>query len=244
MPAPLRLRSKLFIPFLEHRPALNTAREHALLLQTGFVRQTTQGCFALLPLGYRLLQRLEAIIQHEMDHHVGAEQLMLPAISNIALWQKSERWAAMRPELFALSKQHLLGPTFEEEITTLVAAATANRTVKRWPLALYQITSKYRNEARSRGGLLRGREFVMKDLYTFDTSLQAAEASYATVCQAYSNIFDKIGLPFEKAKASNGAMGGVTSHEWSFLSNSMPFRSDSHRHALRYSCIRQAEKTR
>ncbi|KAL8673238.1 MAG: hypothetical protein Q9168_002350 [Polycauliona sp. 1 TL-2023] len=185
------------------------------LIRGGFVRQAHSGFFHFLPLGLRIQEKLEKLIDKHMSL-LGASKISLSSFSAPALWKKSGRYKHDNPELFQLedrkNAKFLLSPTHEEEITTLVENAVTS--YKQLPLLLYQISRKYRDEPRPRQGLLRTREFSMKDLYTFDATPQAAEETYNKARTAYKNFFDELRIPYLVAKADSGAIGGDLSHEY------------------------------
>lgn len=193
---------------------------HGLLLKAGFVRQSGPGIFSLLPLGLRTVEKIERIIDEEMQA-IGSQKLSLPMLLNPDPWKKTGRWEGSKGEFFRLKDRKesdlLLAPTHEEEITQLVAGAL--RTSKQLPIRLYQIGRKYRDELRPRAGLLRGREFIMKDLYSFDSTVDDAYKTYDDVALAYQNIFDRIGVPFVVAEADSGNIGGTKSHEYHIISS-------------------------
>ncbi|KAI7848299.1 hypothetical protein BDC45DRAFT_450456 [Circinella umbellata] len=197
----------------------NVTTSHGLLLKGGFVRQSSSGIYSMLPLGLRTLEKIENIIDEELKS-IGSQKLALPVLLSAENWKKSGRWNASKGEFFRLKDRRdtdmLLSPTHEEEITQLVAAEL--KSSKQLPMRLYQIGRKYRDEFRPRAGLLRGREFVMKDLYTFDASVEDAYISYDLVAKAYQNIFQRIGVPFVVAEADSGNMGGSKSHEYHLIS--------------------------
>ncbi|KAH7136600.1 hypothetical protein EDB81DRAFT_802671 [Dactylonectria macrodidyma] len=196
-----------------------TAKEaefgHEKLIRAGFLRQAHSGVFQLLPLGLRVQDKIEKLIDKHM-HSVGASRLSLSTISSEDLWRKSGRLDLVSSELFRLADRKevplILSPTHEEEITTLVAGTL--RSYKDLPIRVYQITRKYRDERRPRHGLLRSREFLMKDLYTFDLTVSAAIETYREVSAAYRAFFRELKLPFLVAEASSGDMGGDLSHEY------------------------------
>ncbi|KAI9677087.1 MAG: hypothetical protein M1817_006926 [Caeruleum heppii] len=191
---------------------------HALLLRAGFLRQAYAGIFHLLPLGVRVQEKLERLVDKHMKR-LGASKLSLSTISSPALWEASGRLTKDNTELFRFNDRKnadfLLSPTHEEEITSLVAGIS--QSYKDFPLRLYQITRKYRDELRPRRGLLRTKEFVMKDLYTFDHSLERAVETYHDVRRGYADFFDEFKLPYLVAVADSGNMGGNLSHEYHFL---------------------------
>ncbi|KAK2728440.1 prolyl-trna synthetase [Colletotrichum kahawae] len=188
---------------------------HDKLIRAGFLRQSHSGVFHLLPLGRRVQVKLESVIDQYMQG-LGASRVSLSTITSKEIWHKSGRLAQLESELFAFEDrkgaQFMLSPTHEEEITSLVAKTV--RSYKELPLRLYQITRKFRDELRPRHGLLRSREFTMKDLYTFDVSSEAALETYQKVQAAYKGVFEALKLPVMVAKASSGDMGGDLSHEY------------------------------
>ena len=190
---------------------------HALLIRAGFLRQAHSGIFHLLPLGCRVQEKVERLIDKHM-RTLGASKLLLSTISSDALWRKSGRLETGTTELFHLQDRkkvdYLLSPTHEEEITSLVASIC--QSYKELPLRLYQISRKYRDELRPRQGLLRTREFVMKDLYTFDHNVELAMKSYNAVREVYRRFFDELKIPYLVAEADSGNMGGHLSHEYHF----------------------------
>ncbi|KXT02710.1 hypothetical protein AC578_5427 [Pseudocercospora eumusae] len=192
---------------------------HDLLVRAGFLRQAQPGIFHTLPLGLRVLNKVETLIDKHMQS-LGASKLALSSLSSQHLWEKSGRLDGRNSELFHLTDRkgakHLLAPTHEEEITNIVKHAV--HSYKHLPLRLYQVSRKYRDEARPRQGLLRGREFVMKDLYTFDLTEEHAMETYNAVQKAYKAFFDDLNLPYLVATADSGNMGGNHSHEYHFAS--------------------------
>ncbi|EAA29381.3 prolyl-tRNA synthetase [Neurospora crassa] len=199
---------------------------HSKLVRAGFLRQSHAGIFHMLPLGKRVQDKVERLVAKHMEESLAASRVSLSSISSEALWERSGRLPNIAPELFRFPDRkgsaYLLSPTHEEEITYLVAQTV--RSYKDLPLRLYQITRKFRDELRPRHGLLRGREFIMKDLYTFDTDLTSALDTYEKVRAAYSRIFNDMKLPVLAAKASSGDMGGDLSHEYHLPS---PFGEDN-----------------
>ncbi|KAJ3189442.1 hypothetical protein HDU85_003072 [Gaertneriomyces sp. JEL0708] len=191
-----------------------------LLLRAGYIRQSSSGIYSYLPLGLRVLSKLEAIIDDEM-RQIGGQKLSLPLLLSPAAWILTNRYHTTGPDMFKLNDRKgtgfLLAPTHEEEITSLVASLNVGR--KNLPLRLYQVGRKYRDEARPRGGLLRGREFLMKDMYTFDATADDALRTYQDVRQAYNRIFSRIGVRYVAAEADTGNIGGTRSHEYHFLSS-------------------------
>jgi len=192
---------------------------HALLVKAGFLRQAQSGIFHLLPLGNRVQQKLEQLIDKHMSS-LGASKISLSSISSEELWERSGRLSGHGSELFRLTDRKdtklLLSPTHEEEVTSLVASIV--KSYRDLPMRLYQISRKYRDEGRPRQGLLRGREFLMKDLYTFDVTEDAARSTYEKVGAAYRAFLDELNVPYLVAKADSGSMGGDLSHEYHFVS--------------------------
>ncbi|KAK5691078.1 hypothetical protein LTR97_011730 [Elasticomyces elasticus] len=213
--------SNIWTPTQSKKPAETSPEDgHDLLIRAGFMRQAHSGIFHLLPLGLRVQEKIERLIDKHMLS-LGASKVSLSSLTSEGLWQRSGRLEKGRgSEFFRLEDRKgtklLLSPTHEEEITTIVANAVHSH--KQLPLRLYQVSRKYRDEARPRQGLLRGREFVMKDLYTFDSTEQSARATYETVRQAYSAFLNELRLPYLVATADSGKMGGNLSHEYHFAS--------------------------
>jgi prolyl-tRNA synthetase len=213
-------QSMSFIPTLREVPADAEIKSHQLLLRAGFIRQNASGVYSYLPLGQRVLQKIETIIREEMNR-AGAIELLMPALQQAELWQESGRWYSYGPELMRLKDRHdrdfALGATHEEVITSLVRDEV--KSYKRLPLTLYQIQTKFRDEKRPRFGLLRGREFIMKDAYSFHTSQESLDEVYNKMYEAYSNVFRRCGLNFRAVIADSGAMGGKDTHEFMVLSD-------------------------
>ncbi|KFL17410.1 prolyl-tRNA synthetase [Geobacillus stearothermophilus] len=213
-------QSQAFIPTLREVPADAEVKSHQLLLRAGFIRQSASGVYTFLPLGQRVLQKIEAIIREEMNR-IGGMELLMPALQPAELWQQSGRWYSYGPELMRLKDRHerdfALGPTHEEMITAIVRDEV--KTYKRLPLVLYQIQTKFRDEKRPRFGLLRGREFMMKDAYSFHTTKESLDETYNDMYNAYSNIFRRCGLNFRAVIADSGAIGGKDTHEFMVLSD-------------------------
>ncbi|RED41229.1 prolyl-tRNA synthetase [Paenibacillus sp. VMFN-D1] len=202
-------QTSLLIPTLREAPAEAEARSHQLLLRAGFIRQLAAGIYSYLPLGWRVLRRIQTIVREEMDQ-AGFQELHLPAMQPAELWERSGRYGAYGAELIRLQDRHerefVLGPTHEEVITAL--AASEVNTYRKLPLRLYQIQTKFRDERRPRFGLLRGREFLMKDAYSFDRSWEELDRTYQAVRDAYRRIFTRCGLKFSMVEAEAGAIGG------------------------------------
>ncbi|NXG78419.1 SYPM protein, partial [Baryphthengus martii] len=193
-----------------------TCRSQKLMLQAGLIHPSGPGCYHYLPPTVRAMEKLIKVMDEEM-RAVGGQKLNMPSLGSAELWRASGRWDHMGPELFRLADRHgknyCLAPTHEEAVTELVASQT-NLSYKQLPLRLYQITRKFRDEPKPRFGLLRSREFYMKDMYTFDASEEAARQTYDLVCDAYRSLFDRLGLPFVKVRAATGSIGGTVSHEF------------------------------
>jgi prolyl-tRNA synthetase len=210
--------SRFHAPTLREAPKEAELPSHALLLRAGALRQLTAGIYDLLPLGLKSVRKIERIIREEMDR-AGAQEVLLPAVQPAELWQESGRWDKYGPELLRFtdrkSNAYCLGPTHEEVIVDLVRRDV--RSYKQLPLNLYQVQFKFRDEVRPRGGLMRGREFIMKDAYSFDTDFTAARASYQAMFDAYGAIFRRCGLDFRPVEADAGNIGGSTTHEFQVL---------------------------
>ncbi|KAL5594553.1 uncharacterized protein BROUX77_007900 [Berkeleyomyces rouxiae] len=207
--------SSMWVPTGGITEAVGDTSGHVQLVKAGFLRQSTLGVFHMLPLGLRVQKKIEALLDIYMQS-VGGTRLGMSAISSKELWVKSGRYQAMAPETFQFQDRkdssYLLGPTHEEEVTNLVSKTV--KSYKELPLRLYQITNKYRDELRPRNGLLRGREFIMKDMYSFDIDTASALKTYEEVRSAYVKFFSHIKVPFLVAEASTGDMGGSLSHEF------------------------------
>lgn len=213
-------QSMTLIPTLREVPSDAEVKSHQLLLRAGFMRQNASGVYTYMPLGRKVLQKVEAIIREEMNN-AGAAELFMPALQQAELWQESGRWYSYGPELMRLRDRHdrefALGATHEEVITSLVRDEV--KSYKRLPLTLYQIQTKFRDEKRPRFGLLRGREFIMKDAYSFHATQESLDEVYERLFQAYSNVFKRCGLNFRAVIADSGAMGGKDTHEFMVLSD-------------------------
>jgi len=212
--------SKLFGKTQREIPAEADTASHRLMLRAGMIRQLTAGVYSYLPLAVRALRKIEDIIRDEMNK-AGGQEVSLPVLQPIELWQKTGRDAAFGKGLFTLSdrrqRQLVLGPTHEEVITELVSHNT--QSYRDLPLMLYQIQTKFRDEPRPRGGLVRVREFTMKDLYSFDTDEEGLSESYQKMLSAYSNIYSRCRLPAMLVEADSGAIGGKDSHEFMVISD-------------------------
>jgi len=213
--------AQIFIPTRREDPADAEVISHKLLVRGGFLRMLTRGVYSFLPLGWRVLHKIENIIRQEMNR-AGAQEVLLPSVQPAELWQESGRWAFYGPELLRFRDrkggEFCYGPTHEEVITDLVRGDV--RSYKQLPLNLYQIQTKFRDEIRPRAGLMRGREFVMKDAYSFDVSREDAARSYEQMRAAYHRTFNRLGLKFRAVEADTGAIGGSLSHEFQVLAHS------------------------
>lgn len=212
--------SKLFVQTLREFPADAEVISHKLLVRAGYIRKLTNGVYNFLPLMWRVLKKVENIVREEMDA-AGAQELLMPFVQPSELWQESGRWDVYGKELMRLKDRHgremCLGPTHEEVITSI--AREGIRSYKQLPVNLYQIQSKFRDEIRPRFGLLRGREFIMKDAYSFDVDEEGLDKSYEIMAQAYRNIFERCGLETKMVQSDSGAIGGSVSHEFMVLVN-------------------------
>jgi len=213
--------SKFLAPTLRDDPADAEVISHKLLLRAGFIRRVTSGVYDYLPMGLRVLRKIEAIIREEMNR-TGAQELLMPMVQPAELWQQSGRWEKYGSELLRFKDRHAhescLGPTHEEVICDLVRREL--RSYKQLPMNLYQIQSKFRDEVRPRFGLMRGREFVMKDAYSFHADEASLQEEYQTMFQTYQRIFTRLGLKFRPVEADTGSIGGSQSHEFHVLAES------------------------
>jgi len=213
--------SRFFAPTLRDDPADAEVISHKLLLRAGFIRRVTSGVYDFLPLGLRVLRKIETVVREEMNR-AGAQELLMPMVQPAELWQQSKRWDKYGPELLRFRDRHdhesCLGPTHEEVICDLVAREL--RSYKQLPMNLYQIQSKFRDEIRPRFGLMRGREFIMKDAYSFHADEDSLAAEYQNMFDTYTRIFTRLGLKFRAVEADTGAIGGNSSHEFHVLAES------------------------
>ncbi|HUP85882.1 MAG TPA: proline--tRNA ligase [Acidimicrobiales bacterium] len=210
--------SRLLLRTLRDAPNDAEAISHQLLVRAGYIRRHASGIYTYLPLGWKLIQRIEALVRAEMDA-AGAQELLMPVLQSTELWESTGRLASMEDILFRLEGrggEFVLGPTHEEVVTATVAAEVDS--YRDLPVNVYQIQLKYRDEARPRFGLLRGREFIMKDAYSFDASPAGMQASYQVMYDAYCRIFDAVGLTYTPVEAEAGAIGGEVNHEFMVLS--------------------------
>ncbi|MCD6534204.1 MAG: proline--tRNA ligase [Deltaproteobacteria bacterium] len=213
--------SRMHLPTLKEVPAEAEVISHRLMLRAGMIRRLAAGIYSYLPLGLLALRNVEEIIRQEMNR-AGAQEVLLPAVQPAELWQESGRWDFYGKELLRIKDRHqrdyCFGPTHEEVITDLIRHEV--RSYRQLPLNLYQIQTKFRDEIRPRFGLMRGREFIMKDAYSFDVDDAAAGLSYQSMREAYSRIFSRCGLNFRAVEADSGAIGGNFSHEFVVLAES------------------------
>jgi len=210
--------SKGLFPTLKEAPKEAEIVSHKLMIRAGLMRKLASGIYTYLPLGYRVIRKIENIIREEMNK-AGAQEVLLPTLSPQELWEESGRWEIYGPELMRIKDRHNrlfgLGPTHEEVITDLVRREV--KSYKQLPLTLYQIQTKFRDEIRPRFGMMRAREFHMKDAYSFDRNEKDLEKNYKRMYQAYQNIFDRCGLKYKVVEADTGPIGGDVSHEFMVL---------------------------
>lgn len=213
--------SKLYAPTLREVPAEAEVVSHQLMLRAGFMRKAAGGIYTYLPLAWRVLKKIERIVREEMDAK-DSQELLMPIVQPAEIWQESGRWDVYGAEMFRLQDRHnrcfCLGPTHEEMVTTLIRGDV--RSYRQLPLSVYQIQNKYRDERRPRFGLMRGREFIMKDAYSFDRDEAGLDKSYQDMYDAYTNIFTRCGLNFRPVEADSGAIGGSGSHEFMVIADS------------------------
>ncbi|HDC5812216.1 TPA: proline--tRNA ligase [Staphylococcus aureus] len=212
-------QSKVFIPTMRDVPSEAEAQSHRLLLKAGLIKQSTSGIYSYLPLATRVLNNITAIVRQEMER-IDSVEILMPALQQAELWEESGRWGAYGPELMRLQDRHgrqfALGPTHEELVTSIVRNEL--KSYKQLPMTLFQIQSKFRDEKRPRFGLLRGREFIMKDAYSFHADEASLDQTYQDMYQAYSRIFERVGINARPVVADSGAIGGSHTHEFMALS--------------------------
>lgn len=215
------LASKLYAPTLRETPADADVVSQQYMLRAGMIRKLAGGIYSYLPLAWKSIRKIEAIIHEEMAN-IGAQEIMMPIIQPAEIWQESGRWNVYGAEMIRFNDRHdrsyCLGPTHEEMITTLVKDEV--KSYRQLPLTLYQIQNKYRDERRPRYGLMRSREFIMKDAYSFDLDEAGLDKSYWDMYHAYENVFSRCGLYFKPVEADSGAIGGSNSHEFMALADS------------------------
>ncbi|MBS6485755.1 proline--tRNA ligase [Veillonella sp.] len=209
------LATKLYAPTLREVPSDADVVSQQLMLRAGFMRKTANGLYSFLPLGWRSIKKIEAIVREEMDR-ASAQEIMMPILQPAEIWKESGRWNAYGAEMMRINDRHdnefCLGPTHEEMITTLVKNEI--NSYRQLPVNLYQIQSKFRDERRPRYGLMRSREFIMKDAYSFDVDEVGLDESYKSMYDAYTRIFTRCGLTFRPVEADSGAIGGSGTHEF------------------------------
>jgi len=213
--------SQLFITTLKEAPNEAELVSHKLMLRAGLIRRLGSGLYTWMPLGLRVLRKVEGIVREEMDR-TGANELLMPAVQPAELWQETGRWALFGPQMLKIKDRHerefCFGPTHEEVITDLVRREV--KSYRQLPLNLYQIQTKFRDEIRPRFGVMRAREFLMKDAYSFHSSRACLEQTYAVMHATYTRIFERLGLKFRAVAADTGAIGGSGSHEFHVLADS------------------------
>jgi len=213
--------SQFFISTLKEAPSEAEVVSHKLMLRAGLIKRLTSGVYTWMPLGLRVLRKVEAIVRGEMNAS-GAIELLMPAVQPAELWQESGRWEQYGPELLRLQDRHqrdfCLGPTHEEVVSDVVRREV--KSYRQLPLNLYQIQTKFRDEIRPRFGVMRGREFLMKDAYSFHVDQASLDATYREMYDCYSRIFTRLGLKFRAVAADTGAIGGTGSHEFHVLADS------------------------
>jgi prolyl-tRNA synthetase len=212
-------QSLTLIPTLREVPSDADVKSHQLLLRAGFIRQNASGVYSYLPLAKKMLNKIEQVVREELEA-INAQEILMPAMQSAELWQESGRWEKYGPELMRFTDRHnrdfALGPTHEEVVTTLIRDEI--KSYKKLPLSVYQIQTKFRDEKRPRFGLLRGREFIMKDAYSFHATRESLDETYDDFYRAYSNIFTRLGLNFRAVIADAGSIGGKGTHEFMVLS--------------------------
>jgi prolyl-tRNA synthetase len=213
--------SQYFIPTVKETPSDAEVVSHQLMLRAGMIRKLAAGIYNYLPLGLRAIRKVENIVREEMNR-AGAIEILMPAVQPAELWQESQRWEQYGKELLRFrdrkDAEFCMGPTHEEVVTDLVRREV--KSYRQMPLNLYQIQGKFRDEIRPRFGLMRGREFIMKDAYSFDVDEKAADLSYDRMYRAYRRIFERCGLKFRAVEADTGSIGGSYSHEFMVLAES------------------------
>lgn len=212
--------SKMYMPTLREVPTEAEIPSHQLLLRSGMIRRLVSGVYSYLPLGYRVIRKVEQIVREEMDK-AGSQEALLSAVQPREIWDQSGRWEDFGPEMWKLKDRHgrefCLGPTHEEYFTDLLKDEI--KSYKQLPLNIYQIQTKYRDEKRPRFGLIRSREFIMKDAYSFDLDDEGLEKSYQEMWDAYDNVFKRLKLDYKVVQGDTGAMGGKVSHEFMAISD-------------------------
>ena len=213
--------SEAFLKTYKEAPKEAEIISHQLMLRASMIKQLTRGVYSYLPLGYRVLRKIENITREEMDR-AKAQEIFMPVLQPASLWEESGRWFAYGPELMRLKdrneREFALGPTHEEVVTDIVRNMVSS--YKDLPFNLYQIQTKFRDEIRPRFGLMRGREFIMKDAYSFHIDQKSLDEEYINMKSAYERIFTRCGLNFRAVEADSGSIGGDSSHEFMVLAES------------------------
>ena len=214
------LLSKLLLPTLKDAPQEAEVISHKLMLRAGMIKKVASGIYTWLPLGLKVLRNIENIVREEMDAS-GAQEVFMPMVQPKELWEETQRWDKMGPELLRIKDRHdrdfCLGPTHEEVITDIIRNNV--KSYKELPLNLYQIQTKFRDEVRPRYGIMRGREFLMKDAYSFNMDEESLQETYLAMREAYKTILERIGLEFKISAADSGAIGGDSSEEFHVLAD-------------------------
>jgi prolyl-tRNA synthetase len=212
--------SQFFIRTLKEAPSDAEIVSHKLMMRAGMIRKLGAGIYNYMPMGLKVIRKVEAIIREEMDQ-AGAVELLMPVIQPAELWQETGRWDKMGPELLRIKDRHdrdfLIQPTSEEVVTDI--ARHEIKSYKQLPVNFYQIQTKFRDERRPRFGIMRGREFSMKDAYSFDRDVEGMKQSYAKMFSAYQRVFTRLGLNFRAVNADNGAIGGTGSQEFHVIAD-------------------------
>ena len=206
------LFSKLLLPTLKDAPQEAEVVSHKLMLRSGMIRKVASGIYTWLPLGLKVLKKVENIVREEMDNS-GAQEVFMPMVQPRELWEETKRWEKMGPELLRIKDRHdrdfCLGPTHEEVITDIIRDNV--KSYRELPLNIYQIQTKFRDEVRPRYGIMRGREFLMKDSYSFNIDEESLQETYLIMRETYKKVLERIGLEYKISAADSGAIGGDSS---------------------------------
>src|ERR1700712_2631717 len=212
--------SRFFIDPLKEAPADAEVVSHKLMMRAGMIRRVAGGIYDYMPIGLRSIRKVQAIVREEMNR-AGALELLMPAVQPAELWQESGRWVQYGPELLRMKDRHdrdfVIGPTHEEVVTDI--ARREIKSYRQLPVNFYQVQTKFRDEIRPRFGVMRGREFIMKDAYSFDRDQAGLAESYKKMFDAYVRVFSRIGLEFRAVAADNGSIGGSGLHEFSLVAH-------------------------
>ena len=212
--------SRFFVSTLKEAPSDAEIVSHKLMMRAGMIKRLGSGIYTYMPMGLRVIRKVEAIVREEMNR-AGAIEMLMPVVQPAELWQETGRWDKMGPELMRVKDRHgrdyAIQPTSEEVITDVVRAEI--KSYRQLPVNFYHIQTKFRDERRPRFGLMRGREFTMKDAYSFDRDVEGMQRSYQLMVDAYANIFNRFGLQFRAVAADNGAIGGSGSHEFHVIAD-------------------------